>query len=135
MSSMSGTPLAIEEIPDTLAEVVNLDEVVVKPRKEHYSKKNNPAVDFVTRIRENAGLGDPYQKDNYNYERYERITIALNDIADSIGVNGGLLKKFQFLNEYVDTSEVTGKPILPLSIKEKVSDIYNRRIHVRHANI
>ena len=127
MSSMSGTPLAIEEIPDTLAEVVNLDEVVVKPRKEHYSKKNNPAVDFVTRIRENAGLGDPYQKDNYNYERYERITIALNDIADSIGVNGGLLKKFQFLNEYVDTSEVTGKPILPLSIKEKVSDIYNRK--------
>ena len=117
----------IAAIPDTLAKVINLNEIVVKPGKEHYSKKNNPAVDFVERIRRNASAGDPYQKDNYNFERYERITIALNDIADTIGNNGGLMKKFQFLNEYVDTSEVTGRPILPLSVKEKVSNIYYRR--------
>jgi len=114
-------------IPDTLAKVINLNEITVKPGKEHYSKKNNPAVDFVTRIRENADLGNPLNKDNYNFERYERITIALNDITDSIGNDGGLMKKFQFLNEYVDTSEVTHKPILPLSIKEKVSNLYNRK--------
>lgn len=125
--SMSAAKPSNAAIPDTLAKVVNLEEVIVKPGKEHYSKKNNPAVDFVTRIRENADLGDPYQKENYNYERYERITLALNDISDSIGTDGGLLKKFQFLNQYVDTSEVTGKPILPLSIKEKVSKIYNRK--------
>lgn len=126
-SSLSGVTLSVSAVPDTLAKVVNLEEVTVKPGKEHYSKKNNPAVDFVGRIRENAELGDPLRKDNYNFERYERITIALNDIADSIGTDGGLLKKFQFLNEYVDTSEVTKKPILPLSIKEKVSNIYNRK--------
>lgn len=126
-SSLSGVTPSISAVPDTLAKVVNLEEVTVKPGKEHYSKKNNPAVDFVGRIRENAELGDPMRKDNYNFERYERITIALNDIADSIGTDGGLLKKFQFLNEYVDTSEVTKKPILPLSIKEKVSNIYNRK--------
>lgn len=126
-SSLSGVTHSVSAVPDTLAKVVNLEEVTVKPGKEHYSKKNNPAVDFVGRIRENAELGDPLRKDNYNFERYERITIALNDIADSIGTDGGLLKKFQFLNEYVDTSEVTKKPILPLSIKEKVSNIYNRK--------
>lgn len=126
-SSLSGVTPSVSAVPDTLAKVVNLEEVTVKPGKEHYSKKNNPAVDFVGRIRENAELGDPMRKDNYNFERYERITIALNDIADSIGTDGGLLKKFQFLNEYVDTSEVTKKPILPLSIKEKVSNIYNRK--------
>lgn len=126
-SSLSGVTPSVSAVPDTLAKVVNLEEVIVKPGKEHYSKKNNPAVDFVGRIRENAELGDPLRKDNYNFERYERITIALNDIADSIGTDGGLLKKFQFLNEYVDTSEVTKKPILPLSIKEKVSNIYNRK--------
>lgn len=126
-SSLSGVTPSVSAVPDTLAKVVNLEEVTVKPGKEHYSKKNNPAVDFVGRIRENAELGDPLRKDNYNFERYERITIALNDIADSIGTDGGLLKKFQFLNEYVDTSEVTKKPILPLSIKEKVSNIYNRK--------
>lgn len=113
-------------IPDTLSTVVNLEEVTVRPQKEKYSKKNNPAVDFVTQIRENASLGNPYLKDNYNFERYERIVIALNDITDSIGGNGGLMKQFRFLNEYVDTSSVTHRPILPLSIKEKVSNIYNR---------
>lgn len=114
-------------IPDTLGKVVNLTEITVKPGKEKYSKKNNPAVDFVTRIRENADLGNPLEKDNYNYKSYERIVVALNDVTDSIGTKGGLLKRFDFLNEYVDTSEVTGKPILPLSLKEKVSNIYNRK--------
>lgn len=116
-----------EIFSDTLANVVNLDEVIVKPGKEHYSKKNNPAVDFVSRIRENADLGDPKQKDNYNFERYECITLAINNITDTIGGGNGLMKKFSFLNEYVDTSEVTGRPILPISIKEKVSKIYNRK--------
>lgn len=117
-----------EMFSDTLANVVNLDEVIVKPGKEHYSKKNNPAVDFVSRIRENADLGDPMRKDNYNFERYECITLAINNITDTIGGGNGLMKKFSFLNEYVDTSEVTGRPILPISIKEKVSQIYNRKI-------
>lgn len=116
-----------EMFSDTLANVVNLDEVIVKPGKEHYSKKNNPAVDFVSRIRENADLGDPMRKDNYNFERYECITLAINNITDTIGGGNGLMKKFNFLNEYVDTSEVTGRPILPISIKEKVSKIYNRK--------
>ena len=116
-----------EIFSDTLANVVNLDEVIVKPGKEHYSKKNNPAVDFVSRIRENADLGDPMRKDNYNFERYECITLAINNITDTIGGGNGLMKKFSFLNEYVDTSEVTGRPILPISIKEKVSKIYNRK--------
>lgn len=116
-----------EMFSDTLANVVNLDEVIVKPGKEHYSKKNNPAVDFVSRIRENADLGDPMRKDNYNFERYECITLAINNITDTIGGGNGLMKKFSFLNEYVDTSEVTGRPILPISIKEKVSKIYNRK--------
>lgn len=117
----------LDEIPDTLQRTVDLTEITVKPGKEHYSKKNNPAVDFVTRIRENASLGDPREKDNYNYKSYERIVLALNEFGDSIGTNGGLLKKFEFLNDYVDTSEVTGKPILPLSLKEKISNIYNRK--------
>ena len=116
-----------EIFSDTLANVVNLDEVIVKPGKEHYSKKNNPAVDFVSRIRENADLGDPMRKDNYNFERYECITLAINNITDTIGGGNRLMKKFSFLNEYVDTSEVTGRPILPISIKEKVSKIYNRK--------
>ncbi|MDE6457066.1 MAG: carboxypeptidase-like regulatory domain-containing protein, partial [Muribaculum sp.] len=35
---------------------VTLKEVIVKPKKEKYSKKNNPAVDFLNRIRRAAPL-------------------------------------------------------------------------------
>ena len=38
---------------------VTLDEVTVRRGREHYSKRNNPAVDFVNRIRNARKLGDP----------------------------------------------------------------------------
>lgn len=38
---------------------IQLSEIVVKPKKEKYSKKNNPAVDLVTRIRNARENNDP----------------------------------------------------------------------------
>ena len=50
-----------------------LNTVIAKPKREHYSKKNNPAVEFMERIRAAQDLGDPRRKDNYNYDKYERL--------------------------------------------------------------
>lgn len=100
-----------------------LDEVVVHKKK--YSKRNNPAVDFVKRMRENASLGDPYKHDYYSFDKYERISFALNDFdpeADNI-----IMRNFPFLKEYVDTSDVSGKLILNMSVKEKSSTVNYRR--------
>ena len=64
---------------------VLLNEVVARPKKEKYSKKNNPAVAFMEKIRARRDLNDPRRHDNYNYRKYERITFALNNfnIGDS----------------------------------------------------
>lgn len=105
---------------------VKLKEVVVKPKKEKYSKKNNPAVDFVTRIRNAKHLTDPKNNAYYNYDKYERITIALNNFSPTSNKNL-ILKKFNFLKEHIDTSEVSGRPILNLSTREKASQIHYRR--------
>lgn len=99
-----------------------LEEVTVKRR---YSKKNNPAVDFVTRLKERGHLTDPRRNPYYNYRKYQRITIALNDF-DSLKYRA-LLHRFPFLIENVDTSEVSGKPILNLAVKESLSDVHFRR--------
>lgn len=109
-----------------------LDEVTVRRKKEHYSKKNNPAVDFMQRIRRADSITDPRRHQFYNFTRYERITLGLNNVdlhPDSVGSDGKKKKpgKFAFLSEHVDTSAVTGKPVLPLAVKEKVSDIIYRR--------
>lgn len=100
---------------------VQLGTVTVRPRKEHYSKKNNPAVEFMEKIRHSEDITDPRRNDNYNYTKYERITLALNDYkpTDSAG-------RFGFLKDYVDVNPLSGKPILNVALREKVADVHYR---------
>ncbi len=105
---------------------VILDNVTVRPRKEKYSKKNNPAVDFAKAIKNAGPLTDPRRHDYYDYNKYERVTMSLNKIAPDDDKNL-ILKKFDFLRSGIDTSEVTGHPYLPLSVREKSSKVIYRR--------
>lgn len=113
--------------PDTLRGVT-LQEITVKRTKEHYSKRNNPAVDFMNRIRTAKDATDPRRNDFYNYRKYERISFGLNNFKTSDSVPAGKKPgKFDFLKEHVDTSDISGVPVLPLSVKEKVTDVIYRR--------
>lgn len=97
-----------------------LSEVVVKPKKEKYSKKNNPAVEFVKRLRKSAKDNDPAREPFYSYDKYEKTMIALNNFNGDFS-SGFLSKGGKFLKNYVDTSSYTGKRLLDLMLKEKVS--------------
>lgn len=102
---------------------VELDEVVVSRKSEHYSKRNNPAVDFMRRIRTAGPLTDPRRNPYYGYRKHERLSIGLNDLhlSDSSG------SRFAFVKEHIDTSEITGRPVLPISVREKLSEVIYRR--------
>ena len=104
-------------------ESTGLKELVVKNKK--YSKRNNPAVEFARRNRGMADATDPRRNDFYNYRRYERITVALNDFEHTD--SDALIRRFPFLLEHVDTSEVSGKPVLPLSVRETFSTNHYRK--------
>ncbi|MGN0212934.1 MAG: DUF5686 family protein [Muribaculaceae bacterium] len=114
--------VVVEMVPTGVA----LRELVVKPKKEKYSKKNNPAVEFVKRLMARRQDYDPKNHDYYNYDKYEKITMGLNDFSEKQKKNW-LMNKFKFIFDYLDTSEVSGKPILTVSVKEKVSDCHYRR--------
>lgn len=100
-----------------------LKEIVVTRKKEKYSKKNNPAVDFVNKIRNARDKTDPLKHDNYSYDKYERITLGLNNFGGK-EEKEDTYKKYPFLWEHVDTSEVSGTPVLSLAVKEKASEVY-----------
>ncbi len=104
---------------------VTLKEVTVQRAPGKYHKKNNPAVDFAESIKNHQHLTDPRRQPFYNYSKYERITMGINnftiDQADS-----GMFNRFGFLNNHIDTNEVTGKPVLTLSVREKTSDVLYR---------
>lgn len=97
-----------------------LQEVVVKPKKDKYSKKNNPAVIFMERIRNSMERYDPHNHDFYSYDKYEKMVFALNDFSPEQKKNW-LTGKFNFIFEFLDTSDISGKPILTVSVKEKVA--------------
>lgn len=105
---------------------VALKELVVKPKKEKYSKKNNPAVAFVEKLMKRKHLHDPKSNDYFSYRKYEKMNLGLNDFSEKQKKNW-IFKKFKFIFDYVDTSEVSGKPVLNVSVKEKISDVYFRK--------
>lgn len=108
-----------------------LKEVLIKPKKEKYTKKGNPAVEFVKNIIDNRNENDPKNKDFFYYERYEKLTYAFNEF-DEERLQKGLYKKFGFLKNHIDTSEVSGKPILIVSNKEVIEDNFYRKSPKSH---
>ncbi|MBD5236783.1 MAG: carboxypeptidase-like regulatory domain-containing protein [Bacteroidales bacterium] len=100
-----------------------LNEVVVKKKKEKYSKKNNPAVDLIRKVREDNKKTDPSKMPFYNYDLYEKTLLAGEDFNMDFNKGGKLKKQFDFLSQYLDTALWTGKPILDLSLTEKASTI------------
>lgn len=114
-----GERMRIELVPTGM----KLAEVVIKPKKEKYSKKNNPAVDLMRRVRAGAEKNAPERNPWYNYDKYERITLALDDVSE----DGALVRKFPLLKEHMDTSALTGRPILNVALREKSSRVSYRR--------
>lgn len=105
-------------------EIQELQEVVIKKRR--YSKRNNPAVDLMQRLRQQSSGHDPRRNDYYNYKQYQRISIALNNFTKDPSTSK-LLKRFPVLWSCMDTSDISGRPILQLSVKETASDVHYRR--------
>ena len=99
---------------------VELGEVVVHKGKEKYSKKNNPAVDMIKRLRARRDDNDPRRQPHYGYTQYERMMVGLGDLDEVIRKP----EDQQWIREYADTSLLTGKRVLPFSIKETVARDY-----------
>lgn len=104
---------------------IALNEVVIKPKKEHYKKKDNPAVAFVKKMIESRDSNSPRNHDFYSYDEYEKITFGMDDYQPKQKANGKK-SKFDFLTDFVDTLE-TGTTVLPLSEKERMMTVYYRK--------
>lgn len=114
--------LDVQMVPDD----VMLSEVVVKPKKEKYSKKNNPAVDFMRKVIEHKKAQKLEVNDYYQYDQYEKMKMSLNDITPE-KLEKGIYKKYSFLKDQIEVSETTNSLILPISIQETSSQTVFRK--------
>lgn len=107
-----------------------LDEVIVKPKKEKYSRKNNPAVEMMKKVIAAKKLNDLGVNDFYHYNKYQKITFSLNNITTDSLRESNLFKKYPFFRDQVEVCEVTGKNILPISVDETVTEkLYRKEPH------
>ena len=121
VSLKSGQSLSIQLAPTGIA----LNEVVVKPGRERYRRRDNPAVAFVKNVIERRNANDPRNHDYYSYDRYQKMVFAMNDYKPKKREDGKT-GKFDFLEEFIDTLDV-GTTILPISEKEHFETVYYRR--------
>ena len=113
---------------DLASSGVELDEVVVRKGKEKYSKKDNPAVEMIRKLRARRDDNDPKRFPHYGYTQYERMMLGLGNLDDIISKP----EEQAWISEYADTSMLTGKRVLPISIKETVArDYYGATGHKR----
>jgi hypothetical protein len=105
---------------------VMLAEVVVKPKKERYTKKNNPAVDLMRNVVKYKRKQELEANDYYKFDRYEKMKMSLNNITDE-KLENGIYKKYAFLKNHVEKSTVTESFILPFSVQETASQVIYRK--------
>ena len=103
---------------------IRLTEAVVRPKKERYKKKDNPAIELIRNVIANKDKNRMEDHDYYTCELYEKLTISLDDYNPDFEKKK---KKLAYLKQYIDTSEITGKPILTVSIRETMNDYYYRK--------
>ena len=115
----------IENIEISLSqkEILLKTAVVTSNKRVNYSKKNNPAIDFMKEVIARKNENRIETKEYYQVERYEKFTTSL----DNFDSTGKFFQKFGFLKTYIDSSEVNGKPILTLSQKETLEDVYYQK--------
>lgn len=119
LSAKTKFPLNVKMV----AENYELDEITIKPKREKYRKKNNPAVALVRNVIKRRDDNAPEGKPFYSRNRHEKLSIALNNFSSAKESHFG--KKFAFLDQYIDTSLVSGKPILYISAREMIGSDYH----------
>ena len=100
--------------------------VTVKTKRSKYSRKNNPAVELMKRVIAAKKRTDLANHNYYQFNKYQKITFAINDIKPTELENEKLKKKKWLINQ-IETCPYNNKLILPLSVDETVTrNIYRK---------
>ena len=114
--------MAVKLKPDTRT----LKEVVVRTKRNRYSRKDNPAVELMKRVIAAKKKTDLSNHDFYQYNKYQKITLAVNDIQKA-DIDSGFFAKKQWLTDQMETSPYNHKLILPISVDETVTQHIYRK--------
>ena len=114
--------LNVQLVPDNIL----LDEMVVRPRRERYRKKNNPAVIMMRKVIAAKQKNRLEDNDYYRYHKYEKLNIALDDVKPE-SLQKGVLRKMPYLVDRLEVDTAGNALVLPVSVKETSSQVLYRK--------
>ena len=100
--------------------------VDVSTRRTRYSRKNNPAVELMRKVIAAKRRNDLTSRDFYQYNRYQKLTLAVNDITPQRMEEPPFRGK-HWLIDQVEFCPYNNRLVLPLTIEETVSEHIYRR--------
>lgn len=93
-----------------------METVVVKPKRERYRRKGNPAVTIMRQAMERKRQNQLTSLPDYSYQLYQKTLLAQGDIQRGKSYWG--IPKWR-IKSFVDSSALARTPILPFSLRER----------------
>lgn len=109
--------------PDTK----QLRNVTVRSKRQRYSRKDNPAVELMRKVIARKRLTDLSNKDYYQFVKYQKLTLAGNDITPE-KLQNSIFRKKKWILDQIEPCPYNNKLILPVSVDETVT----KRLYRRH---
>ena len=103
-----------------------LSEVTINAKRGKYSRKDNPAVELMRKVIAAKKLTNLHNHDYYRYERYEKMTLAANDLTKE-RLEKKPFSSTPWLLDQVEKCQYNNKMILPISVDETVSEQIYRK--------
>ncbi|MBR4533248.1 MAG: carboxypeptidase-like regulatory domain-containing protein [Bacteroidaceae bacterium] len=103
-----------------------LQEVLVKPKRQRYRRKGNPAVELMRKVIDAKGDHNLEKNDFVRYNKYQRITTSLDNITQKMIDSMKVLQK-PIIRRQIEYCPQTEKYILPFNYTETVTQHLWRR--------
>ena len=116
ISANTKSPMRIALKPER----TQLQNVTVTGRRNRYSRRNNPAVELMRRVIAAKKKTDLANHDFYQYNKYQKLTLAFNDLSPQ-DVENGIFGKKQWALDQLELCPYNNKLILPVSVDETVT--------------
>lgn len=102
-----------------------ITDIVITASKSKYTRKGNPAVEFMKKVIAHKKKNDPRNRDYFQFNSYEKLVCSVNNL-NAGELDSARMKKFAFMADQIQMCEETGKMILPLTMTERVTEHYHR---------
>jgi len=105
----------------------SLTEVKISGAKRaRYRNKDNPAVELIRKVIEHKPMNRLESEKTVEYQQYDWMQFSLSNLSDKFK-NKKIFRKYQFLFDEQDSTAVGGKNILPVYLRERLSQNYYRK--------